>query len=127
MFQNRFNFDRYSQSETICRSNLDPVELHCYILLIFSSPEPKAIGELIVYPCFGVRRCRRCGCRRPPFSNVFSSETAWPSKAKFYVESPWEGETKVYLNRPGHMTMMAAMPIYGKNLKKSSSPEPAVL
>ena len=24
----------------------------------------------------------------------------------------------------GHMTNMGAMPIYGKNLKKSSSPEP---
>ena len=38
------------------------------------------IGELkcIVYPCSGVRRC----CRRPPFLNVFSSETAWPIKAK---------------------------------------------
>ena len=24
----------------------------------------------------------------------------------------------------GHMTNMAAMPIYGKNLNKSSSPEP---
>ena len=57
------------------------------------------------------------------FSNVFSSETAWPIKAKFYVEPPWEGETKVYINGPGHMTKMAAMPIYGKNLKKSSSPE----
>ena len=27
----------------------------------------------------------------------------------------------------GHMTKMAAMPKYGKNLKKSSSPEPEVL
>ena len=27
-------------------------------------------------------------------------------------------------NGPGHMTKMAAMPIYGKNLKKSSSLEP---
>ena len=27
-------------------------------------------------------------------------------------------------NCPGHMTKMAAMPIYGKTLKKSSSPEP---
>ena len=61
------------------------------------------------------------------FSNVFSSETAWPIKAKFYVEPPWEGGTKVYINGPGHMTKMAAMPIYGKNLKKSSSPEPEVL
>ena len=58
-------------------------------------------------------------CRRRPstISNVFSSETAWPIKAKFYVEPPWEGGTKVYINGPGHMTKMAAMPIYGKNLK----------
>ena len=63
--------------------------------------------------------------RRPfTFSNIFSSETAWPIKAKFYEEPPWEGGTKVYINGPGHMTKMAAMPIYGKNLKKSS-PEPA--
>ena len=40
------------------------------------------------------------------------------SKAKFNVEPPWEGGTKVYINSPGHMTKMAAMPIYGKNLKK---------
>ena len=52
------------------------------------------------------------------FSNIFSSETAWPIKAKFYVEPPWEGGTKVYINGPGHMTKMAAMPIYGKNPSK---------
>ena len=31
---------------------------------------------------------------------------------------------KIYTNKFGHMTNMASMPIYGKNLKKSSSPEP---
>ena len=32
---------------------------------------------------------------------------------------------KINSNELGHMTNMAAMPIYGKNLKKkSSSPEP---
>ena len=31
---------------------------------------------------------------------------------------------KICTNELGHMTNMAAMPIYGKNLKKSSSPEP---
>ena len=31
---------------------------------------------------------------------------------------------KIYTNELGHMTNMAAMPIYGKNLKKSSPPEP---
>ena len=67
-----------------------------------------------VRPSVVVRR------RRPSstFSNIFSSETAWPIKAKFYVEPPWEGGTKVYINGPGHMTKMAAMPIYGKNPSK---------
>ena len=31
---------------------------------------------------------------------------------------------KIYTNELGHMTNMAAMPIYGKNLKKTSSSEP---
>ena len=31
---------------------------------------------------------------------------------------------KIDTNEFGHMTKMAAMPIYGKNLKKSSPPEP---
>ena len=30
---------------------------------------------------------------------------------------------KINTNDLGHMTKMAAMPIYGENLKKSSSPE----
>ena len=30
----------------------------------------------------------------------------------------------IYTNEVGHMTNMAAMPIYGKNLKKSSFTEP---
>ena len=30
---------------------------------------------------------------------------------------------KIYANELGYMTNMATMPIYGKNLKKSSSPE----
>ena len=75
------------------------------------------MGELIVYPCSGVRRRCRCRRRRPPFSNVFFSETAWPIKAKFYVEPPWDGGTKVCINGPGHMTKMAATPIYGKTFK----------
>ena len=51
----------------------------------------------------------------PPFCN-FLSQTAWPIKAKFHVEPPWEGGTKFYINGPGHMNKMAAIPIYGKNL-----------
>ena len=50
------------------------------------------------------------------FSNFFSLETAWPLETKFHVEPPWDGETKACSNGIGHMTRMAAMPIYGKNL-----------
>ena len=62
--------------------------------------------------------------RHPHSFNIFSLETPWPIKVKFYMEPPWDGGTKVCSNGPGHMIKMAAMPIYGKNLKKSSSPEP---
>ena len=76
-----------------------------------------------------VRRPSSVVVRRRPstISNVFSSETTWPIEAKLYVQPPWQEGKKVYINSPGHMTKMAAMPIYGKNLKKSSSPEPEVL
>ena len=77
--------------------------------MFYSSPEPLCSrGELIAYPS-----SRRPSVRplssvvRPPFLKIFSSETAWPVKAKFYVEPPWEGGTKFYINGPGHMTKMA--------------------
>ena len=65
-------------------------------------------------------------CVLSTFSNIFSSETTGPMDAKFHVEPPWDGETKVCSNGPGHMTKVAVMPIYGKNLKKNSCPEPKV-
>ena len=34
------------------------------------------------------------------------------------MEPPWVGGTIVYINGPGHMTKMAATPIYGKNPSK---------
>ena len=67
-----------------------------------------------MYPCSCV--CRRC----PQCSNI--SETAWLIKVKFYLDPPWEGATfNVYINGPGHMTKMAPMPIYGKNLQNPKS------
>ena len=44
-------------------------------------------------------------------------------EARFYVKPPWDGGTKVCSNGPDHMTSMATIPIYGKNLKKSFSLE----
>ena len=71
--------------------------------------DPASVRPSVVRPSVVVRPFT--------FSNIFSSETALTIKAKFYVEPPWEGGTKVCINGPGHMTKMAAMPIYGKNLK----------
>ena len=60
--------------------------------------------------------CRPSVRRPSTISNIFSSETAWPIKAKLHVEHPKEGGKKVYINGLGHMTKMAAMAINSKNL-----------
>ena len=57
------------------------------------------------------------------FSNFLSLETAKPIEAKFHMEPPWDWRTKVCSNGLDHKTNMAAMLIYGKNLKTSSSLE----
>ena len=54
----------------------------------------------------------------PPFSKIFFSKTAGTIEAKFHMEPQWDGGTKVFLRGLGHMTKMAAKPIYGKNPSK---------
>ena len=90
-------------------------------LAVFSSHEPKAhrlwlIGEPIGYSWSGVRgrRGRRDHGRQQ--SQTSSPLKPLANQSRFYVEPPCEGGTKVYINGPGQMTKMAAMPIYGKNL-----------
>ena len=51
-------------------------------------------------------------------SKIFFSETTWPIKLKFYAEPPLVGGMKVCSRDLGHMTKMAATPIYGKNPSK---------
>ena len=53
----------------------------------------------------------------------FSSGTTGPISFKFHLQPLGERRKKVYGFGPGHMTEMAVMPIYGKNLKKSSTTE----
>ena len=79
----------------------------------------RLVGELIGY--VGLRRPSVC-----LLSTIFKDllRNTGQIEAKFHMESPWDGGKKVCSNGPGHMTKMAAMPIYGKNLKKSSSLEP---
>ena len=52
------------------------------------------------------------------FISIFSSETTGPIETEFHVEPPSDGLMKVYLNRLGQMTNMAAVAMYhGKDLK----------
>ena len=79
----------------------------------------RLIGELIGYSWSVVHpSVRRPSLTILTISNVFFSKTACPIKAKFYVEPPWVGGTKVCSRHLGHMTKMAARPIYGKNPSK---------
>ena len=54
------------------------------------------------------------------FSNSFS-DTTRPIEAKYHVEPLWARKMKSDSNGPDHMINVAAMPIYGKNLKNTSS------
>ena len=84
------------------------------ILLYFSSSEPK-----VCLWSYSIGRSpssvRPSSVRRPHSLNMFS-ETTGPIEAKFHTASPWDRGTKVFSNGPGHMTKMAAMPIYVKKL-----------
>ena len=78
------------------------------------------MGELIVHQSL----CRPSVVRPSTISNTFSSETNGPMELKFHMETPKNGGIKVCSNGPGHMTKMAAMPIYGKNPLKISFSKP---
>ena len=96
---------RIASAESPCRGDSNEHPQHRFL----AHMSRRLIGELKGYPWSGVRPST--------ISNIFSSETAWPIKAKFYVEPPWEGGTEVYINGLGHMTKMAATPIYVKTFK----------
>ena len=51
--------------------------------------------------------------------NMFFLKTVGSFETKFHW-TYWGMEIKIYTDELGHMTKMAAMPIYGKTFKKSS-------
>ena len=111
---NFFFFFYYNSYHKSFFSSLYSLFCCCFFVVVFSNflahLSGRLIGELIVYQWSGVRR--------PQCSKIFSSETAGPIKAKFYVQPPWVGGTIFCSRHLGHMTKMAATPIYGKNPSK---------
>ena len=63
-----------------------------YTSLFFSSPEPKAQGELLVWdssqrPCVCPSVC--ASVRASTLSNMSITETSWPIVIKFHLELHW--------------------------------------
>ena len=70
---------------------------------------------------YGIGRLRRPSYvvrRLSTISNDFSSKTTGPIAIKFHIQLPGILGKKSCSNGLGHMANMAAMSIYGKNLKK---------
>ena len=89
-----------------------------WYLDFISSSEPKALWWVyrIGRPPLPIVRCQHFQTSSPltPLGQL---------KPNFIWSSMGKGK-EIFPNGHGHMTKMAAMPICGKNLKKSSSPEP---
>ena len=52
------------------------------------------------------------------YLNIVFSQTIGPIELKFHVKTPYCKLAKIYAKYFGHMTKVAAMPIYGKNPSK---------
>ena len=48
------------------------------------------------------------------YQNIVFSQTIGPIELKFHVKTPYDKSVKIYTKYFGHMTKMAATPIYGK-------------
>ena len=49
------------------------------------------------------------------YQNIVFSQTVGPIELKFHVKTPYDKLAKIYTKYFGHVTKLAATPIYGKN------------
>ena len=93
--------------------------------VVFSSPEQKAQDELL--RSLAVRCQSVCPSvyLSTPLNNF--SETSWQIFFKLHVEPSVKVGLKICTNGHSLLIKMAAMPVWRKNTKTSSSPEPPKL
>ena len=80
---------------------------HC-LLPLFSSPEPKAHGELIVYQSSRRPSVRASVCAST-LSNINISETSGPITTKFYLKHHWGGGKAASGFRPDRIGTLVSM------------------
>ena len=77
----------------------------CFCCLkIFSSPEPKAQWELIVWDS-----SRRLSVRASTLSNMNISETSWPIVIKFHEKHHWGGGLPALCFGPDRIRTLVSM------------------
>ena len=84
----------------------------CSIIFFFSSPEPKAHGELIVYQSSrrpSVRACVRPSLRLSTLSNMIISTTSKPIPTKFYLKHHWGGGKAALCFEPDRIGTLVSM------------------
>ena len=103
-FNSKNNIDPFTRLTTSLKNmRFFCWQVYMYLYFLFSSPEPKAHRW-----AYSILMLRRLSVQ---FQTSFSQKPQ-PIKAKFYMEPPWIGGTKVWLQHLGHMTNIAATPIY---------------
>ena len=96
-----------------CKQNQGAEIYFCIFLFFFLAHLSRRLtGELIGYPWI------RPSSVRSHFQTSSPFKPLGQSKPNIMWSFLGKGGKKVCINGPGHMTKMAAMPIYGKNLKK---------
>ena len=91
------------------------VSVYCVlqgVVVVFSSPEPKAHGELIVYQ--SSRRPSVCASVRPcvlafTLLNINISETSGPNATKFYLKHYWGGGKAALCFGPDRIGTLVSM------------------
>ena len=58
---------------------------------------------------------------------LVSRRNSWAIFTKAHMKATGRMEMKIYTNESGHITNMATMPIYGKNLKQEGHDGPGSL
>ena len=84
------------------------------VVLIFSSPEPKAQGELIVWDS-SRRPFVRESVRSSTLSNMNISETSWPILIKFHQKHYWDGGLAALGFGPDWIKTLVSMATYSSH------------
>ena len=101
--------------------------IHVFEMLLFSSPEPKAHGELIVYQS-SRRLCICLYVCKSTLSNMIISETSWPIATKFNLKQHWGGGKAALGSGPDQigtlvsMAMGSSKTLSNMNISKTSWP-----